>query len=278
MPKHKPILRFRDREIETSMHEAARIAVAVLMKYYGKLDHIMKKGAIDLVTCADQEAEEKALRYLRRRHPDHAFIAEESWDGKKIVPSGYAWVLDPLDGTTNYAHGMENFAFSLGVAYDGDPVAAIVVEPIRDYTYRAFKGRGAYRNKKRLHVSSKTKLGDCLIGHGMPYNRRGIIPELTAIMSGFIKRTHGLRRLGTASLDFALVASGHLDGFHELSLQSWDVAAGALLVTEAGGVVTDYDGKPFGLFNDSFVAASPAINRAMVRVIKRALKDVEKSG
>jgi len=264
---------FKDRAIEQSLREAAEIGVPILQKHHGRLDKIENKGAIDLVTKADRESEEKVFKYLRRRHPDHVLVGEESWVKGSPPPSGFAWILDPLDGTTNYAHGLDHYAFSLGLTYDGEPVAGIVVDPHRDHTYTAFKGRGAFRNRKQIHVSSKTKLADCLMATGFPYNRREIWSKIAPTLEAFIMRTHGIRRFGVASLDLAFVAAGQFDGYYEPTLHAWDVAAGILLVTEAGGKVTDYRGEPVNLFNPSIVSANPKIHRAMLKVIQESLKD-----
>lgn len=267
---------FRDRPIEQSLLGAAEIGLSVLRRYHGRITDVMKKGRVDFVTKADKESEAKVIRYLRSRHPDHSIIAEESWDGSREVPSGYTWVLDPLDGTTNYAHGMEHYALSLGLAYDGKPVAGIVFDPSRDYAYTAFAGRGAFRNRKRIHVSDCARLGDSLIVTGFPYNRRARLLELTTLVGAFLKRTHGIRRLGVASLDFSLVACGRIDGYYEPTLKPWDVAAGALIVEEAGGRVTDYEGRPWHLFSEGFVAAPPLLQRAMVRLIRSTVGEIRK--
>lgn len=268
-PDHSPKAIFRDPEIERTLKRGAEIGVAVLEKYHGRVRHLPNKGAVNLLTQADGEAEEKVVRYLRRRHPGHTIIAEESWDGKKVVPSGYCWILDPLDGTTNYAHGLEHYAFSMAVVFDGRPVAAITVDPPRGHIYQAFKGRGAFRGKKRLSVSTRTRLADSLLVTGFPYNRRRRIPELMDLYGAFLNRTHGVRRFGVASLDLALVAAGQFEGYYEPGLACWDVAAGMLLVTEAGGKITDYEGKPFHVFSPSVVAAPTPIHQAMLRVIRR---------
>ena len=264
---------FRDRAIERSLIEASDIGVAVLEKYPGRIRKLRHKGAIDLVTEADAESEAKVIQYLRKRHPGHAIIAEESWDGERVVPAGYAWALDPLDGTTNYAHGLDHFAFSLGVLRDGEPVAGVIVDPKRNHVYRAFLGRGAWRGRKRLHVSSSTRLADCLLATGFPYDRRRRLPFLMGLYGAFLKRTHGVRRFGVAALDLAYVASGQFDGLYEQSLAPWDVAAGMLLVSEAGGKLSDYEGKPSNVFSPSMVAASPLIHGPMRRVIRAIRKE-----
>lgn len=269
---------FRDPEVERSLEAAAEIGIAILKKYHGRIRSIVKKGEIDLLTRADRESEAAVLKYLRRRHPDHRLIGEETWDRKPAETSGYTWFLDPLDGTTNYAHGLDHYALSLGVAYDGAPVAGIVADPERGHVYRAWRGRGAFRDKKRLSVSSKTSLNDSLIATGFPYDRRNRIPELTRLVGEFLLRSQGIRRMGVAALDLAFVAAGQFDGFYEPTLSPWDVAAGMLLVTEAGGKVTDYAGQPSHPFSGSIIAAPPRIHAKMLAVIQNTLAELNKSG
>jgi myo-inositol-1(or 4)-monophosphatase len=262
---------FRDAGVERSLIEAAEIGSRVLLRYFGKVRRsIENKGAINLVTRADKEAEAKVLRYLRGRHPDHSILAEESWDGNREVPAGMTWIVDPLDGTTNYAHGLEHFAFTIAVAFDGRPLAGIVLDPLRDQSYRAYRGRGAYLNRRRIHVSPARGLADSLLVTGFPYDRRKRIPELMGLYGAFLKRTRGVRRFGVASLDLAYVAAGKFEGYYEPGLYPWDVAAGWLLVEEAGGIVTQYDGGAFHLFSPNVLAAGKGVHPSMRRVIRES--------
>lgn len=260
--------KFRNAAIEKTLYEIAEIASAVLMRHHGRLRSIDMKGSINLVTNADREAERRVLRHIRKRHPDHAIMAEESWDGNREVASGYTWIVDPLDGTTNYAHGLEHYAFTAAVALDGIPMAGVIADPARGHLYRAFRGRGAFLGKRRLRVSQHRRLSDSLLITGFPYDRRKRIEELMALYGAFLKRTHGVRRFGVAALDLALVAAGQFEGYYEQGLYPWDVAAGWLLVTEAGGKVTDYEGNAFHLFSPAILAAPPPIHRSMKRVIR----------
>lgn len=259
---------FRDREIERSLSEAAEIGAAVLQRHFGKIRQIDKKGEIDLVTKADQECEAKVLRYLRKRHPDHRFVAEESWDFREADLTGYTWFIDPLDGTTNYAHGLEHYSISIGVALDGKPVAGLIADPERGHLYRAFRGRGAFRNRTRLNVSANATLNDSIVATGFPYDRRKRVRELTAIVGAFLLRSQGVRRMGVASLDLAMTAAGQFDGYYESPLKPWDVAAGIVLVNEAGGKVTNEQGEPVDLLHPSILASNGAIHDEMIRVIR----------
>jgi myo-inositol-1(or 4)-monophosphatase len=260
---------FRDAAIERSLNEAITIGARVLLRHFGRVQRtIENKGAINLVTKADREAEARILAYLRRRHPDHAILAEESWDGSREIPGGFAWIVDPLDGTTNYAHGLEHFAITIAVAWDGVPLAGVIHDPLRAQTYSACRGRGARLNRRRLSVSGAKTLAESLIVTGFPYDRRKRIPELMSLYGSFLKRTRGVRRFGVASLDLAYVAAGKFEGYYEPGLYPWDVAAGWLLVEEAGGRVTQYDGSDFHLFSPNILAAGRGIHTAMRRIIR----------
>lgn len=239
------------------------------MRHFGKIQRsIENKGAINLVTRADKEAEDRVLKYLRTRHPDHAILAEESWDGKREVPAGLTWIVDPLDGTTNYAHGLEHFAITIALAIDGQPQAGIIFDPLREQLYRAYRGRGAFCGNRRIRVSTASALSRSLLVTGFPYDRRKRIPELMRLYGAFLKRTRGVRRFGVASLDLAYVAAGKFEGYYEPGLYPWDVAAGSLLVEEAGGKVTEYDGGDFHLFSPNILAAAKGVHGPMRRVIR----------
>jgi len=259
--------KFRNAGIEKTLMEITEIACAVLTKHHGRIRSVDMKGAVNLVTNVDREAERRVVAHIRKRYPDHSIMAEESWEGGREVPKGYTWIVDPLDGTTNYAHGLEHYAFTAAVALDGVPVAGVIADPARGHIYRAYQGRGAFLGEKRLRVSEHRRLADSLLVTGFPYDRRKRIPELMALYGAFLKRTHGVRRYGVAALDLALVAAGQFEGYYEQGLYPWDVAAGWLLVTEAGGKVTDYEGKPFHLFSPGILAAAPPIHKSMKKVI-----------
>lgn len=260
---------FRDRALERSLLEAAEIGAGVLLRHFGRIQRsIENKGEINLVTKADREAEARVLKYLRSRHPEHAILAEESWDGKREVPAGPAWIVDPLDGTTNYAHGLEHFAITIALAIDGQPQAGVIFDPLREQLFRACRGRGAFCGNRRIKVSPATALSRSLLVTGFPYDRRKRIPELMGLYGAFLKRTRGVRRFGVASLDLAYVAAGKFEGYYEPGLYPWDVAAGSLLVEEAGGKVTEYDGGPFHLFSPNILAAGKGVHGAMRRLIR----------
>src|ERR1700724_3336919 len=182
------------------------------------------------------------------------------------------WIVDPLDGTTNFLHGMPHFCISIGLERDGEIVAGVVYEPTRDELYWAEKGAGAYLNDRRLRVSARRQLGEALLGTGMPFRDRGDQPLYSAILSAAMTATGGVRRFGAAALDLAYVAAGRLDGFWEFGLQPWDIAAGLLLVREAGGFVSDLTGGHDMLASGNIIAANDHLHLPLAALIKDAMR------
>lgn len=251
------------------IEKIARSAGDVLMLHFRKLEAYEKKGSIDLVTIADREAEEHVISEILRHFPDHAVLGEEGGRfGNSESP--FLWIVDPLDGTTNYAHGLRLFAVSVGLTLVGEPIAGAVNAPALDELYLAARGHGATRNGERLRVSQTDSLGDALIVTGFPYNRRDYMDELSGMHRACLEDSRGVLRLGAASLDFANVAAGHLEAFYEFGLRPWDMAAGALLVTEAGGRITGLrETEPFDLFRARCVASNGRIHEALQRTLAR---------
>ncbi|MDX2177570.1 MAG: inositol monophosphatase family protein [Candidatus Sumerlaeia bacterium] len=226
------------------IEETARAAGEVHLRYFRRLESVEKKGAIDLVTVADREAEAVVRDRIRARFPGHRLLMEES--GASPGPEDVTWVVDPLDGTTNFAHGMRLFAVSIAVLEGTRPVAGCIHAAALDECYTASPGGGAWRNgAERLRVSTRAALADSLLVTGFPYDRARVLGPLMEMMGAALARSRGVLRLGAASLDMAAVAAGHLDGFYEFHLHPWDVAAGALLVEEAGGRLTDFEGRAY---------------------------------
>ncbi|MDK2971949.1 MAG: monophosphatase [Candidatus Sumerlaeota bacterium] len=250
-------------------------AARVLARHFRKLDSYEKKGAIDLVTVADKESEAVVLAAIHERFPDHAILAEESGSGG-ASGSDYLWVIDPLDGTTNFAHGMPNFGASLAVTHRGVVVAGGVFAPALGDTYLAGRGLGATRNGERLRVSSIDRFDEALIVTGFPYDRATHAAWLTDMLGRFLTRSQGLLRLGSAALDLAYVAAGNLEGFYESNLHAWDMAAGSLLVEEAGGRMSTYTGEPFSIFTDNMLASNGVLHEAMRAVLAEAPWEDEK--
>lgn len=248
------------------LEEIARAAGQVQMRHFRNLQGIEKKGRNDLLTAADQESEDLIEQEILRRFPGHAILGEEG--GKRGDPASETlWIVDPLDGTTNFAHGMRIFAVSIGVEHRGDLIAGCVYAPALEEMYLAAKGAGASCNGAPISVSPETELANSLIVTGFPYAREAMIGPLKEMVGAVLTHARGLLRLGAASLDFAMVASGRLDGFYELTLNPWDCAAGALLVTEAGGRVTGIDDSEFDLYGKQFLTSNGAIHEEFRRVV-----------
>jgi myo-inositol-1(or 4)-monophosphatase len=248
----------------------ARAAGRVIMDYWGKRGtySIQEKGRNDYVTIVDREAEQAVIRLVRARFPDHAIMAEES--APLPGSGGYRWYIDPLDGTTNFIHGYPLFGVSIGVADTQGMRAAAVYDPLRDEMFTAARGLGAYLNGARIRVSPTERLKDSLLVTGIPFRSLDRLEAYLASFRSFILGASGIRRDGSAALDCAYVACGRFDGFWEMSLSSWDIAAGSLIVREAGGVVTDFQGKDAYLASGDIIAANPAVHPAMLRAVREA--------
>jgi myo-inositol-1(or 4)-monophosphatase len=226
---------------------------------------IQYKGEIDLVTEMDVASEKLILTAIREAYPDHEILAEES-GGSREAAKGYRWVVDPLDGTTNYAHGLPIFCVSIGLEYQGEPVLGVIYVPMLDELFAAEKGKGATLNGKPLSISKTEDLRKSLLVTGFPYDVQVKSTNLQHF-SAFIHSAQAVRRLGSAATDLAWVAAGRFDGFWEPRLQPWDLCAGAVLVTEAGGKVTGYDGGPFSIYGREVLASNGHLHDAMIRVL-----------
>jgi myo-inositol-1(or 4)-monophosphatase len=232
--------------------------------------HVNKKGTIDLVTEVDLECEQMCRTVLAERFPDHAILAEELGGGPAHAASSrYRWVFDPLDGTTNYAHGLPVFCASLALEIDGRAEVGAIYDPTRKELFTGERGQGAFVNGTRLQVSETGGLLDALLVTGFPYDVHQKLGPLIEMFSAFLGQARAVRRLGSAALDLCYVAAGRFDGFWEQSLRPWDVAAGALIVEEAGGRVTGMDGTPFDPAAAHLVASNGQIHSAMLDVITR---------
>lgn len=245
----------------------ARSAGEVLMGFYGRLSSYERKGDIDLVTVADRASEEHLIQGLST-----AFADDEIWGEEGGVISGasdYQWVLDPLDGTTNFVHGFPFFMVSIAVRWRGERVIGVCYGPVMDELYSAYKGGGAYLNDASIRVSQTERLGDALLATGFPYNRREIADELLSPVKRAMQSAHGVRRAGAAAYDQCLLACGKLDGFFEVGLAPWDTAAGSLILEEAGGVVETYQDANWNVTSSSILASNGKIQHELrQRVIK----------
>jgi myo-inositol-1(or 4)-monophosphatase len=247
------------------------------------LAHVESKGAVNPVTGTDKSVEALITEHLREAFPDHRILAEEShgddwraWD----KPGPPMWLIDPLDGTVNFAHGFPYVGVSLALLEEGRPVVGVIYDPLRDETFAASAGGGATRDGQSVCVSSVERLADGFLATGFPYNRRTAADNNTRRLDHFLRRCYGVRRAGAAVLDLSYLACGRLDGFWEIGLHPWDVAAAALIVQEAGGRVTDFEGGSNYLSGEFFVASNGRIHDEMLRVIKEGasapLPDVSK--
>lgn len=243
--------------------EAAVEGGKVLQRYWGKLDHVRQKGFFwDLVTEADTESEEAVLTYLRKHFPDHQSLSEEA-GMKSANDCDYLWVVDPLDGTTNYTHQYPMVSVSIGLLYQGEPIIGVVYNPILNEMFEGAKGLGATLNKHPIHVSNVSTLPKSLLATGFAYDRKQNPDTNYAEFCHMTHLSHGVRRGGSAALDLSYVAAGRLDGFWERGLKPWDMAAGVLLVKEAGGVVTSYDMKPFDILSGRILATNGVIHKKL---------------
>ena len=310
-------------EMKTIMFQCAEAASAILLRHFGKIESVVKKGEVDLVTVADKEAEKVIIRRIQIAFPNHAIQGEESGDlppqqekakspGRRASrqsaphlsisrpsaarpcaprpsvsrPPEYCWLIDPLDGTMNFAHGNPVFTVSIALLRGGRPIMGLVADPMRGEWYFAERGKGAWLytrrgdpgvagsgargggfGRKRIHVSKVRKLGESLIYTGFPHNRREIAAQLAQTLQALLMCTHGVSRQGSAALDLCFVASGRCEAFYEPKLEPWDLAAGALIVEEAGGRCTDYAGRRMITPGTRIVATNGRIHGALLRVI-----------
>jgi myo-inositol-1(or 4)-monophosphatase len=250
---------------------AARAGGEVLRGNFASAEplEVSKKGKNDFVTRIDREAEDAVVSLIRGRHPTHALLAEES----SAAPGAEAeWIIDPLDGTTNYIHRYPFFATSVAVRVGGEVVAGAVYDPLKDEMFAAAKGAGATLNGAPIRVSACASLADALLVTGFPFRSMVKLPQFLASLEQLIQTSSGVRRDGSASLDCCYVACGRLDGFWECGLSAWDIAAGALLVEEAGGKVTDFNGERGFLDSGDIVTCPKPIHPAFLAEIQRAFR------
>ncbi|HEY4719039.1 MAG TPA: inositol monophosphatase family protein [Candidatus Methylomirabilis sp.] len=255
---------------ETQEHlDAARAAAGeagrILMTGFGRRPQVYYKGRINLVTDVDRRSEESIVTFLHRRFPEYTILSEE---GQGHEGKGEArWIVDPLDGTTNYAHGFPFFSVSIALEQRGEIRCGVVYDPLREEWFTGVEGGGARLNDEPIHVSDTDRLNEALLATGFPYDI-GESPENNLNhFRNFILRAQAVRRPGVASIDLAYVAAGRIDGFWEFKLKPWDMAAGALLVREARGTISDFSGRPLDLFRGEIVASNGLIHQVMLQVL-----------
>jgi|YelNatPaOPRAMG01_1025707.scaffolds.fasta_scaffold02026_13 myo-inositol-1(or 4)-monophosphatase len=245
--------------------EIAREAGAVIARYFERRIGYELKSEYDLVTEADKQSEKMIVERITARFPGHAVLAEEG--GGRENPSEYRWYVDPLDGTTNFAHGFPVFNVSIGLARNGEMIVGVIYDPLRDEMFAAEKGSGAWLNHRRIHVSAVTSLRKSLLATGFPSYKRHLNVNVHYYHQ-MAMISHGVRRAGSAALDLAYVACGRLDGYWEIGLRPWDMAAGSLIVEEAGGRVTDMTGARLDLAGPHILATNGAIHAEMIEVFQ----------
>jgi myo-inositol-1(or 4)-monophosphatase len=252
----------------------ARAAGAVLLEGYGRTHRPERKGRIDLVTEFDRRSERLLLDAIAQRFPGAAVLAEESGahagSAAAASPGALRWILDPLDGTTNFAHNYPFFAVSIAAEVDGELAAGAVFDPVREELFAAARGHGATVNGAPIRVSAIARVEDALLVTGFPYDVREHPERSLPQFQAFLMRAQGIRRDGSAALNLCYLAAGRFDGFWEASLSPWDVAAGALLIREAGGMLTDYDGGPFGLDTRRILASNGKLHGEMQAILAEA--------
>ena len=223
------------------------------------------KGRVDLVTEIDLKSEKYIKREIGRTFPHHAILAEES--GRNKNDSVYVWIIDPLDGTTNYAHGHPAFCVSIGLEVEGRMVLGVIYDPLRDEMFYAAEGRGSFLNRRRISVSEETKLADSLLATGFPYDIAETKIDNLDNFARLYKLSRGIRRGGSAALDLCYLACGRFDGFWELKLHAWDTAAGLVIVREAGGKVSDFKGGKYSIYDKQILASNGRIHRQIQKVL-----------
>ncbi|EAW39957.1 Inositol-1(or 4)-monophosphatase [marine gamma proteobacterium HTCC2080] len=254
---------------------AARKAGDLIVRASDELDRVghQAKGIADYVTEVDIAAEQEILYQLGKAYPDHAFLAEESGQTGN-AKSDHLWVIDPLDGTSNFMRGIPHYCVSIACIVDGRLAHAVVFDPVRQEEFTASRGRGAQLNGHRLRVSNRTDLRECLLGTGIPFlgHEQQRLPQYTQTLAELAAQCMGIRRAGAAALDLAYVAAGRFDGFWETGLERWDIAAGALIIKEAGGLISDLSGSERYLDNGQVVCGNPKIFKQLLSTVGPVLR------
>jgi myo-inositol-1(or 4)-monophosphatase len=253
----------------TTAVKAARRAGNIINRGARELDllTVTAKGPKDFVSEIDHAAEAAIVETLHAAYPDHAILAEEGTSRDKNTNADYTWIIDPLDGTTNFLHGFPQYCVSIALSHKDIVTQGVIYDPVRNDLFTASRGRGAYLNDRRIRVSKRQHLRDCLVGTGFPFRDGTNLDTYLSMMRTMTQQAAGLRRPGAAALDLAYVAAGYYDGFFEIGLNPWDVAAGSLLVLEAGGLIGDFAGEGDYVYGGQVIAATPRIFAQMVKTL-----------
>ena len=252
------------------MHKAVEKAAFGLRRDFGEVENlqISQKGPGDFVSAADLKAEQVLREELSGGRPGYGFLMEESGEVQGTDPFGHRWIIDPLDGTTNFLHSIPHFAISVALAKGDEIVAGIVYDPIKDELFSAERGQGAFLNDRRIRVSARRRIADCVFATGIPHAGRGDHGMFEAQLRRVMAKSASIRRFGAAALDLAYVAAGRVDGYWENNVNAWDIAAGLLLVTEAGGYISDPEGKQTMLQSGNVVAANDHIHAPLKNAVR----------
>lgn len=256
---------------------AARKAGELIERSLEHLDliNVESKGLNDFVSEVDRQAEQEVIYHLKKAFPEHSFLGEESGLTGN-TDSDYRWIIDPLDGTTNFLHGIPHFSVSVACAYKGQLMHGVVLDPVKREEFTASKGKGATLNGRRMRVSARRSLDGALIGTGIPFSGFALdnIEPYINCLRDIASQTAGIRRPGSAALDLAYVAAGRFDGFWEMNLKEWDIAAGILLIREAGGMISDFKGGSAYLESGNLVCASPKVFKPLLQIVGKHMGDV----
>lgn len=253
--------------IDTAIR-AARAGADILMEHFGKItqDDIREKQRNDFLTFVDESAEKKIIEIIHGTFPDHGILAEET--GSQFDKSNYQWIIDPLDGTKNYISGVPVYAISIGLRSGGNIIAGVVYDPVRDELFHAVKDQGAFLNGRIIRVNNIGLLEKSLLATGFPFRYKSVLSRYMQCFEDVFRHTSGARRMGAAAIDLAYVACGRFEGFWELGLKPWDMAAGALLISEAGGYASDFWNTPDYLFKSFMVATNGKIHADLLKIIQ----------
>jgi len=247
--------------------QISKEAGELIRNAFGKNHSIeFKTNELNLVTETDKASEKLITDFIKKKYPSHGILAEEGSDRNKSAE--YLWVVDPLDGTTNFAHGLPIFAVSIGVQKNGETIAGVVYDVMRDVIFSAENNSGSFENGKRINVSKNEILGHSMLVTGFPYDIRENPDKAFERFIAFLKHARAIRRLGSAAIDFCYVARGVFDGFWEVSLHPWDICAGKLIVEEAGGLITDFDGNKIDIYSKRILATNYLVHPRMIEVLR----------
>ena len=252
-------------ELLNTAIRSAKIAGTIINKRIDTSKRVTYKGIVDLVTDVDKLCEQNIINTINRRFPEHSILSEEIGGIEKS--GNYKWIVDPLDGTTNFFHSYPFVSVSIAVEYKGKIIVGVVYDPVKKELFHAVKGKGAFLNNKKIHVSKVKVIGQSLLSTGFPYDLRTSSENNIENWIKFIRQAQAVRRDGSAALDLCYVAAGRFDGFWEMKLKPWDVAAGFLIIREAGGMVTDFKGSPYSIYTNHIVASNAFLHDLLLGVL-----------